>query len=79
MFGHAHIFSSIVICIHLKCYIASDVHFIMVCIMWKETIEKLVNQKMKDVLFYVFPMYFSFWLICFSIIWLSFVHHIITI
>jgi hypothetical protein len=44
MFGHAYIYN-IVVCIHLRCYITIDVHF-----MQKGMIERiLVNQNMKYV------------------------------
>jgi hypothetical protein len=56
-----------------------------VCIMWKQTIEKFSGPERKDVLFssmfflciFLFAQQIIF--ICVLIIWLNFMHHIITI
>ncbi len=52
-FKHAHIFFSfIVVCIHLKCYTTNDVHFIIDALCEKRNLQKIVDQKKKDVLFF---------------------------
>jgi len=81
MLSHAHMFSFIVICIHLsKVSHNYWCSFHYVCIMWKKLIEITSGLKM-DILLNVLLMYFSFWLktilIYVFIIWLSFVHFII--
>jgi hypothetical protein len=51
MFGYAHIFSFfIVVCNHLKCYTTYD-HFITCALCENKKLNKLMNQKRKDVLF----------------------------
>ncbi len=51
MFWNAHIFFSfIVVCIHLRFYITSDVHFIMCGLREKTQSKDLVNQKMMEVI-----------------------------
>ncbi len=58
-----HFLPLIMVCIHLKCYITNDVHFIMCVFMWKEMIEKFNEPKIErcNIIFNVFPMYFCFW------------------
>jgi len=53
-------FSFIVVCTQLRCYITSDVHFIMEALYEKK---RFSESKKKDVLFssMFFPMYLSFW------------------
>jgi hypothetical protein len=85
MFKHGHVFVSfIVICIQLKCCTTSDVHLIMCALCENKQLKELIDQKKKDVFFYsVFFLCFfvnsEFILIHVLIIWLSFMHHIITI
>jgi hypothetical protein len=78
MFGHAHIvLCFIVVCIHLGCYTTSNVHLIICALYEKELLKEFVNQKRKNVPFFLmfFLCSFSFWLkfilICVLIIWLS--------
>jgi hypothetical protein len=60
MFKHAHLFS-IVVCIHLKCYITSDVHLIIGALCEKQQLKDLINQKKGcNILFNVLPMFFFF-------------------
>jgi hypothetical protein len=83
MFGHAHIFSSfILVCIHLKCYITNDVHFIMCALCEKKWLKKWVDQKKKMHYFFQCSSKVFFWyfvwkkiiLICVLIICFSLMH-----
>jgi hypothetical protein len=57
----------------------------LLCTMWKEMIEKIVNQKEKNIIISIFFNFFFFLtkiLFCYAnvlIIWLNFMHHIIII
>jgi hypothetical protein len=76
------------ICIFLHCGLHSlqVLHnkwcsFHYVCITWKNTIENFNRPKRKDVLFsliFFICFFSSFFFLCDLIIWLSFVHHIIS-
>jgi hypothetical protein len=48
---HIICLSFVVVCIHIKCYITNDVHFIMCALCEKKWLKKLVDQKRKNVLF----------------------------
>jgi hypothetical protein len=62
MFGHAHIvLCFIVVCIHLRCYTTSDVHFIICELYEKKLLREFVNQKRKNV-----PFFLMFFLCSFS-------------
>jgi len=70
MFEHA-LFSCIMVCIHLKCYPTSDVHFTTCALCLKKMIKKIMDPKSKDVLFFSIFLHFWFWLnnffyICFD-------------
>jgi hypothetical protein len=59
IFGHAHIFFPfIVVCTHLRCYITSNIHFIM----RKEMIQRFSEPKEDrcNILFNVFPIQYTF-------------------
>jgi len=44
MFEHAHLFS-IMVCIHLRCYITSNVHLIICALYENQQLKDLINQK----------------------------------
>jgi hypothetical protein len=68
MFEHAHIYLFfIVICIHLRCYIISDVPLIMCALCDKKPLKDLVDKKRKDLIFflmffYLFLIFFNNWI-----------------
>jgi len=57
-------FSFIVTCIHLRCYVTSDVHFIICVFLEKEKIKRFSEPKKEgyNILLNVLLVYFSFWL-----------------
>jgi len=76
MFGHAHIFSSLVmVCTHLKCY-TNDVHFIKCILCEIKWLKKLVDKACNILLHVLLFFFLLFFKICVLIFWLSFTHHI---
>jgi len=73
--AHFHLFF-IVICIHLRCYIISDVHPIMCALCDKKWLKDLVDKKRKDLIFFLM-IFFKFLFLIFFNNWIKIyaLHH----